>query len=325
MALRKRYKNPYKDKLKRSLVNVALWKCGFYNDKQNVVVKPDEFKHEVELPNFEKEKPSVMWVNHSSFLVNIKGCNILTDPIWSEFCSPVSFIGPKRLHSPGISIDDLPPIDFVILSHNHYDHMDIKTILELKKRFSKIIWVVPLGLKKWFNKRKITNVFELNWWEDISFVKSANEKIKITCVPSQHYSGRGLLDFNHTLWGGFVFEVLEKGNSYKKFYFVGDTGYNDYDFKKIGEKWNGIDLSLIPIGAYIPKRFMETVHVNPQNAVRIHQEIKSKFSIGMHWKTFHLSDEPKDQPPYDLFLELNKANIPVEEFISINPGRYVNW
>jgi N-acyl-phosphatidylethanolamine-hydrolysing phospholipase D len=196
--------------------------------------------------------------------------------------------------------------------------LDKKTILDLNKKFKKQIkWIVPLGTKKWFKKKTIDNVIELNWWQNYE-----DELINIYSVPAQHYSGRNILDGNKSLWTGYVLKVKE---DQKKLYFTGDSGYNDIDFKKIGNKFNEIDLSLIPIGTYIPRKFMKPVHTDPQDAIKIHKDVNSKFSIGMHWRTFHLSDENMHLPPYELYLNLKKENIDTSEFTVLEPGAYVNW
>jgi N-acyl-phosphatidylethanolamine-hydrolysing phospholipase D len=267
-----------------------------------------------------------MWINHSTFLIKVENVHILTDPIWSQRCSPVSFFGPKRRHPPALALKTLPKIDYVLISHNHYDHLDKKTVLELFALYPDITWLVPLGVQSWFTKLGISKVFEHTWWESRELSNPASSlKISITAVPAQHFSGRNTKDINSTLWVGWVVEFKKDNSHSKRFYFVGDTGYNPYDFKKIGEHWQEMDLSLIPIGSYVPRKFMSPVHIEPFDAVRIHQEVKSKLSIGMHWKTFRLSDEPLNQPPYDLYLALQKEGIDPSHFLALEPGHEINW
>lgn len=325
MDNKKRFVNPHLKDVKRSIFDVLLWKTGILKDPVTSVIPPDNFLYPHNRSAFDKNMPSAVWVNHSTFLIHIDGINILTDPVWSNYCSPFKFIGPKRRHEPSLSFHELPKIDYVLISHNHYDHMDKKTIMVLNKSNPNIRWIVPDGVKKWFVKRNIDNVFELSWWETVSFVGENNKPIKIHAVPAQHFSGRKLFDFNHTLWAGYVMEIKRYDDTYKRLYFTGDTGYNDNDFKEIGKKWDKIDLSLIPIGAYAPRKFMKPVHVNPKEAVEIHKDVNSSFSIGMHWKTFNLSDEPFNLPPYDLFLSMKDAKLEPDTFITVNPGDYVNW
>jgi N-acyl-phosphatidylethanolamine-hydrolysing phospholipase D len=311
----RRFINPFEDKIRKHLFHFLLWKLGYYKELLPCDSFEESFVYPVQLPSFDEKLPSCVWINHSSFLIELAGVSVLTDPVFSSYCSPIPRIGPKRLHEPPFRIEDLSKVDVVLISHNHYDHLDKKSVMALFQRFPKILWVVPTKLKKWFTKLGIENVVQLSWWESFS-----QNRVKISSVPAQHFSGRYLFDLNHTLWSGYVVEV-----GHKRFYFSGDTGYNAFDFKKIGERWGSIDLSLIPIGAYSPRKFMKPVHVNPTEAVEIHQDVRSKLSIGMHWKTFRLSEEPIKRPPFDLFLAMKEAKLDPKSFIAIEPGIYVNW
>ncbi len=304
------------NKVRRTFKDFLLWKTGYYEDSSALIKCPRDFIYPFNENDFDNNDSWAVWVNHCTFLIHLQEKYILTDPIWNDSCSPVNFLGPKRRHMPGIEMNDLPYIDYVLISHNHYDHLDKKTVLELFKRFPEIVWIVPKGLKNWFKRLNIHHVRELNWWESIKF----SSGVEIFSTPAQHYSGRSLLDTNRTLWSGYVVETQNK-----RLYFTGDTGYNDHDFKAIGSKWKSFDLSLIPIGTYIPREFMKPVHINPQEAVKIHQDVGSRFSIGMHWKTFHLSDELLDVPPYELFLALQNENLDPKKFVALEPGSYVNW
>lgn len=311
-----RFTNRYSNGLKHGLFDIILWKTGFLKDEKKSINRQDCNWITIPTP-CDMNKPSVNWINHSSFLIKINGYNFLTDPVWSKKCSPFKLLGPSRLHKPPIELNSLPKIDFVLISHNHYDHLDKSTVKELAKIFPDIRWIVPYGLKEWFSKHSIYKVYEFFWWETFSF-----DGFTITAVPAQHFSGRHILDYNQSLWTGFV---VEEENLKKRFYFAGDTGYNEFDFKEIGKKFNWMDLSLIPIGAYIPRAFTRPIHVDPYEAVKIHSDVNSKFSVAMHWKTFHLSDEPQNLPPYDLHLALKQGNIDPTKFIAVDPGRYVNW
>lgn len=323
-AQKGKYINPYLLSMNRSLTHHVNWALGKYNESEKCQQPPSSFSYPKTDSTFNEEKPSVVWVNHSTFLLSVHGYHILTDPVFCHCTSPVKGVGPKRKHSPGISKESLPPISFVIISHNHYDHLDEESVQFLHKRNPNIHWIVPMGIKKWFVKRGIHKVDELNWWQAISISKGKHAKVKVTSVPAQHYSGRVLVDFNKTLWMGCVFES-DNGKESKKVYFSGDTGYNEFDFKKIGECFGKIDLSLIPIGVYSPREFMRTVHVDPIEAVEIHKDVNSSFSIGMHWNTFSLSDEPTDRPPYDLFLTMQNNLLDPKDFIATDPGVYHNW
>ena len=323
----KQFTNPYLTNPRRKLIDFFLWQLGYYNDVKKPRKKPKTFSFPNKNEKSSAQKPQITWVNHSTFLVEIGGIRLLTDPIWSKRCSPFNFIGPKRQHEHGVKIDQLPNVDIVLISHDHYDHLDKKTVLYLMSRFPKILWVVPLGLKKWFQKRGASNIIELSWWESSASHQLNFPKIslKVTAVPAQHFSGRGIFKKNRTLWVGYVIEFITKEKELKRLYFVGDTGYNDEDFKAIGKTFKKMDLSLIPIGAYVPKKFMSPVHIGPSKAVQIHQEVHSHLSLGMHWKTFHLSEEGVEQPPYDLYCELRNKRIDPKTFRVINIGQTINW
>jgi N-acyl-phosphatidylethanolamine-hydrolysing phospholipase D len=311
----KRFINPHIADSKRNFWEILRWRAGWYNEPTEPA--PSDFVYPYQVPLFNKTRPSAVWIGHCTFLLEIDSLTILTDPMWSDYCSPIRIRGLKRLHEAPIALEDLPSIDVVLLSHNHYDHLDAATILTLHRFHPQILWVVPSRLSTWFKKRGIGRVVELGWWEaqDHSFYR-------ITAVPAQHFSGRTLWDQNKTHWNGYVFESKKSG---KKFYFVGDTGYNSLGFKEIGGRWPYMDLSLIPIGTYVPRQFMSPVHCSPYDGVEIHQDVNSKFSLGMHWKTFCLSDEPASRPPYDLFLALQKKGLSSESFIPLDPGCFVNW
>lgn len=249
----------------------------------------------------------VTFVNHSTFLIQWNMLNMLTDPVWSERCSPFTFAGPQRMRPPGIEFDDLPHIDIVLLSHNHYDHLDIHTVKQIEQRFSPL-FIVPLGVKAYLENNTIKNLIELDWWE------ATNAGIAIKAVPAQHFSGRGMFDRDKTLWCGYVLE-----HEGKKLYFAGDSGYGAF-FKKIGKIAGPMDVSLIPIGAYVPEWFMSPIHVNPTQAIQIHKDVNSKQSIAMHFGTFPLADEGQGKAEEDLILALDKQSIPQKTFIIPSEG-----
>jgi N-acyl-phosphatidylethanolamine-hydrolysing phospholipase D len=313
----RRFSNPHVKDLKRNLWNFLLWKFGRYDAPTLKAPPPADFQYPAQASSFDRNLPSALWVGHSTYLIEVNGLFILTDPVWGQYCSPVPLHTLRRQTEPPITLADLPPIDIVLISHNHYDHLDAKTIHALHRFHPQIEWIVPEALSPWFKRRGIEGVVELERWKTHSCKKCA-----ITAVPAQHFSGRGLWDKNKTHWNGYVVETFDP---VKRLYFTGDTGYNGEDFKAIGRHWSHMDLSLIPIGTYIPEKFMRPVHICPEEAVRIHTEVKSLLSLGMHWKTFHLSDEPIDSPPYDLYLSMKERGIPFEKFLPIDIGTYVNW
>ncbi|KAI9498659.1 beta-lactamase superfamily domain-containing protein [Zychaea mexicana] len=280
----------------------------------------------------------VTWLGHACALVQINGVNVLLDPVFSDRCSPFSFVGPKRYTEPPCQLKDLPKIDAVVISHNHYDHLDLNSIKELAEQHPEAHFYVPLGNKAWFNIEKSNErVTELDWWQDRTLTLGNGKAVKLTCTPCQHFSGRGILDRNKTLWASWCLEGVREGQSSGgKVFFGGDTGYRavpqgtkpdaQYDedhldtlphcpaFKEIGSRIGPFDLSLIPIGAYSPRWFMSTIHCSPEDAVRVHEDVKSKKSIGIHWGTFVLTDEPIDEPPERLKKALQKRGHDGEVF-----------
>ena len=251
-----------------------------------------------------KTQKTLTWIGHASFLLQVNGINILTDPHLTKRASPVIFAGPSRTTPPGLSLEDLPDIDIIVISHNHYDHLDYQTILKItrKQKNNQPLVLVPLKLKKLLESFGARNVKELEWWENTTF-----KNLTIHSVPVQHWSNRSF-NTNKTLWCGWVFET--EGF---KCVFVGDTGYSK-DFLSIQKKFGFMDLSLIPIGAYAPRWFMKDHHCNVEEAIQIHKDLKSKKSIAMHWGTFQLTDEPMDEPPKLLEKLTVQKNLLPDEF-----------
>ncbi|MDF3819977.1 MBL fold metallo-hydrolase [Leptospira sp. 96542] len=272
----------------KNLINVIWWQIERLSLRNSL--DPKDYPEFPTLHNDGKtlrsnqKSLSVTWVGHASTLIQLDNVNILTDPIWSERCSPVSFAGPKRFTKPGLSLDDLPPIDIVILSHNHYDHTDLPTLKELERRFHPRFFI-GLGNQTWLQKEGLGSVSEMDWWDKIE-VKG----IRLHFTPSQHFSGRGLFDRDETLWGSYVLE----GKS-QKVYFGGDTGYYSH-FREIGERFGSFDVAILPIGAFEPRWFMAPVHVDPAETVQAFVDLRAKYLIPIHYMTFVLSDEALDSP-----------------------------
>jgi L-ascorbate metabolism protein UlaG (beta-lactamase superfamily) len=252
---------------------------------------------------------AVTFVNHATFLIQINGATILTDPVWSERASPFHWIGPRRVRSPGVPFEDLPEIDVILLSHNHYDHLDIATLKKLRERFAPTVFaadgdarlVVPLGFKE---------VHEIDWWDDVQF----NDVLKVTFVPAQHFSARGLFDRRKSLWGGYMIE-----SQGRRIYFGGDTGYSTH-FSDIKARLGSPDIAMLGIGAYEPRWFMKPIHMNPAEAVCAHRDLGAKQSIVMHFGTFQLTTEAIDQPREDLALSLSDSGIPESQFVVLHEG-----
>lgn len=229
------------------------------------------------------KKATVTWVGHSTLLVTLNGVTFLTDPTWSATASPLA-LGPSRFVGPPLSLEDLPHIDFVVVSHNHYDHMDLKTLKTLESRGARIF--VPLANAYLLEGLGAERVTEMDWWDQIDL-----EGVRLHCVPAKHWSRRGLFDRNRSLWSGWVVE--SKG---RRFYFAGDTGSFD-GFRLIRDRIGAPDLAAIPIGAYEPKELMSASHLNPEEAVDALEELDAVQSVAVHFGTFDLSDEPIDDPP----------------------------
>ena len=250
-----------------------------------------------------------VWVGHATYLINNGDINILTDPIFSKRASPIGFAGPKRMIPPAMQLNDLPKIDAVVVSHNHYDHFDIWSLKKLYKLNPETIFMIPVGDKKKLIKAGIENVVEMNWWESL---KVSNTTFHFT--PVQHWSKRGLFDRNKSLWGGWFMQTDALA-----LYHAGDTGYSN-DFKTTYERLGAPDYSFIPIGAYDPRWFMKDSHVNPEEAVQIALDLKTSHSFGMHWGTFTLTDEPVLEPPVRLERALIDQNLEADFFRSPKPG-----
>lgn len=244
------------------------------------------------------------FVNHATFLLQFDGLNVLTDPIWSERCSPVSWAGPRRVRAPGVAFDELPRIDVVLVSHNHYDHLDLPTLRRLHAAHRPLI-VTTLGNRDFLAAAGIPGAVELDWWQG----RALREGVRVTVTPAQHFAARGLDDRMRTLWGGFAIEAPGA-----RVLFAGDTGYCD-GFREIGRRLGPFDLGLIPIGAYEPRWFMQPMHCTPEEAIRIHRDIRARQSVAMHFGCFPLADDGYQQPIDDFLAARAAAGLPADEFI----------
>jgi N-acyl-phosphatidylethanolamine-hydrolysing phospholipase D len=230
--------------------------------------------------------PTLTWVGHATLLVQMEHVTFLTDPIWSNRPSPVPLLGPRRFVPPGLLMKDMPPIDFVVISHNHYDHLDLSTLRTLAERDPATIFYVPLGNGELLRDNGVANVTELDWGETAIY-KGAT----IHCLPSQHWSKRTLSDTHQALWSSWAIT-----GSARRFYFAGDSGYFN-GFEAIGERLGPFDLAALPIGAYAPRAMMSESHMNPEEAVRAAVDLRARRAVAMHFGTFDLSDEPLAEPP----------------------------
>ena len=258
--------------------------------------------------------PTATWIGHATLLIQLDGLNILTDPHWSDRASPVSFAGPKRLVPPGLRFEHLPPIHLVLISHDHYDHLDVQTVRRLA-RLHRPQFLVPLRLQQWFEEMEVPNVRELDWWDSQKIQDSV-----VTCVPVQHFSGRTLWDRNRRLWSGWAVQ----GNS-GHFFFAGDTGYYPELFKEIRRRLGAFDLAAIPIGAYLPPYMMKFVHSTPEQALQILSDIGAERFLAMHWGTFDLADEPIGEPPKRLAAETHRLGLDPKRVWVMQPGETRPW
>lgn len=262
------------------------------------------------VPKQDSNQHSITFINHATFLLQIDGLNILTDPIWSDRASPYQWIGPKRMRSPGIAFEDLPPIDTVLISHNHYDHLDIHAVKRLRENHDPQ-FVVPLGVEKFLQKHGVEKTIHLDWWEEAQ----TEQNLGLTSVPARHFSGRGLFDRNKTLWCGYVLHT-----SLGNIYFAGDSGYGDF-FKEIGHRFGPMHTSMIPIGAYKPRWFMAPIHMSPEEAVLAHRDVQSQQSIAMHFGTFPMADDGMFEAAEDLKIARKNYEITEEQFNILPEGK----
>ena len=252
---------------------------------------------------------AVTFVNHATFLIQMAGLNILTDPVWSNRIGSFGWLGSARVRKPGVAFDDLPRIDLILISHNHYDHLDLDTLKRLSQKFSPTV-LVPIGDKDLVESAGFTDVRELDWWENIEI----GQGLKITFTPTQHFSRRGLFDLQKSLWGSYL---IQGGG--QSVYFGGDTGYSIH-FAEIKKRLGASDIALLGIGAYEPRWFMQPIHMNPAEAVKADIDLGAKQSIAMHFGTYQLSSESIDQPPADLKTALAKEGVPKDRFVVLTEG-----
>jgi len=303
-------RHPLPDPVKRSfwrfLRRRFLGNDNWPKAKHQIGKIPTEAPDHDAIQNPDPARLQVTWVGHATVLVQYGGLNILTDPVFSDRASPFKRVGPKRYSQPGLSIDQLPELDLVLLSHNHYDHFDVASLTALGNAPR---YILPLKNGALLEKAGVTpdRYSEMDW-DDTTL----HGDVKITHIPSNHWSSRTTKDRKEMLWGGYI---LEFGDGYR-FYFVGDTGWNEALYTEMGEIHGGIDFGLIPIGAYDPRDFMRNSHCNPEEAVQIMQVMGVKKALAIHWGTFVLTAEPVDEPPVRLASALKRAGLGDDDFIA---------
>ena len=254
-------------------------------------------------------RPAVWWLGHATVLLRINGRYLITDPHLNHRASPLPMLGPVRKVPSPASVRELPPIDAVLISHNHYDHLDITTVRQLLRANAGVRFYVPLGLAEWVRAQGAKQVQELDWWD-----RRDDTDFEIHCVPAQHWSARGLFDRNRTLWSGW----MVRAGAFS-FYFSGDTGYTPY-LADIADRLGAPTLAALPVGAYEPRWFMRGQHVNPMEAVQLHRELAIRQSLAVHWGTFELADDSLDEPLQALKQSLHEQDVGEDEFWVFKQG-----
>jgi L-ascorbate metabolism protein UlaG (beta-lactamase superfamily) len=257
---------------------------------------------------------TITWIGHATLLIQLDGVNVLTDPHFSERASPVSFAGPRRLMPPGVRFEDLPPIHVVLISHDHFDHLDEATVRRLAATHHPRFYV-PLGLRAWFGERGITDVVELDWWE------SRTERgLTLSCLPVQHWTSRSFFEMNGRLWSGWAVT-----GGQRRLFFGGDTGYYAPTFKEIGDRLGPFDLVAVSIGAYSPASMMGFTHTTPEQSLQIFSDVRGRRFVAMHWGTFDLADEPPAEPPARLQVEARRLGLDPERVWILQHGQTRRW
>ena len=301
-----KFKNTDGEAIDKSIKDLIRWQRNQKKPTLAFIDLSDDWQN----INLDIENNYLIWIGHSTFLIKKDGLTILTDPVFSERASPFKRFGPKRLIPPSLSIKDLPPIDVITVSHNHYDHLDIRSLKKISKKNPEAFFLIPKGDIDIFKKRNIDNVFEFEWWQNIDLKDHI-----FTFTPVQHWSARGLFDRNESLWGGWFI----KSTDYS-LYHAGDTGYSN-DFVETQKRLGSPKYAFLPIGAYDPEWFMSASHVNPEDSIRIMKDLGAEFSFGMHWGTFTLTAEDTLEPAQRLNEALN--NDKLDNFITLKPGEVV--
>lgn len=301
----KRFFNPQRSARRRG--DLLTW----LRTRERIAWRPTKPEPIPDSPPLRSETLRVTWINHSTVLIQIAGQNILTDPVYSDRVSPFSSLGPRRHHPPGVAFDNLPPIDTVLISHAHYDHLDRATIDRLIARDNPL-FVAGLGLKQWFERRGTRRITTIDWWQTAPATKAA---VTISGVPARHWSRRGLLDRNRSLWLGYWLAHPDHGSVY----FAGDTGYGPH-FRAIRERLGVPTVALLPIGAYEPRWFMAPQHMNPADAVTAHRDLCARRSIGIHFGTFKLTDEGRLDPVTALAAACLDQGLDAGDFIAPSYG-----
>lgn len=311
------FQNPHTDKIDKNALD--FFKMRWFGDEewadqeQEVALIPQQA-----LPDDHFQSPSsqprLTWLGHASFIIELNGKRIITDPILTNRASPVSFTGPERLSEPPLTSEQLPQIDVVIISHNHYDHLDEATIKALAQQPRQPQFLVPLGLSDWLLEQGVAaeNIESADWWQEIKI-----DSLTFTATPSQHWSARSLFDRMQSLWASWY---IADSVSQKRVWFAGDTGYNNIQFNQIRERLGAVDMALVPVGAYQPEWFMQPQHTSPAEAMKLHQDLQAKQSVVMHFATYQLAAESLQETLNDIEAARTEQQVSADIFRVIPIG-----
>ena len=313
------FRNPWPDAAPATTADVFRWQAERRRNPRVPNPPPGHFPRATPAfatPRAQPGELTATWVGHSTVLLQVGGLNVLTDPMWSKRASPLWFAGPPRLTPPGIDFDALPPIDIVLQSHNHYDHLDTRTVRRIARRHPTARWYAPLGLAPLLRRWGVRDIVERDWWQtedhrNAGASSGAVAAAAIGCTPAQHFSARSFRDRNRTLWCGWS---IEAGG--RRVYFAGDTGLHP-EFAEIADRYGPFDLVLLPIGAYEPRWFMRRVHMDPEDALEAYRALRGPYAdvpsptmLAIHWGTFRLTDEPAEEPPERMKQKWAEAGLP---------------
>jgi N-acyl-phosphatidylethanolamine-hydrolysing phospholipase D len=308
MGTDRRFRNPWPDSEPHGLPALLRWRRE--RGSRTLVPSPPRGSFptatpEIAYPRARSGDFTATWIGHSTVLLQLGALNVLTDPVFSERAFPVQWMGPRRVMDPGLPLDALPPLDVIVVSHSHYDHLDRPAVKRITRAHPDATWIVPLGLGAYIRPWGARDIIELDWWQE-----AVSRGLRVTATPARHFSARRLGDRNRTLWCGFAFAAENE-----RIWFAGDTAYHP-EFGQIGTRCGPFDFVIIPIGAYDPRWFMERVHVDPEEAVRVYGDLiaahpgrRGPLMLGVHWGTFRLTDEPMDEPPRRTIARWRQAGL----------------
>ena len=310
------FRNPWWTDEPSRVGGVALWIAQRLGRRLagRAVPQPDRSLFPRDVPRIEAPRAAqhrllATWIGHSTFLIQMSGVNIVTDPMWGARASPVRFMGPRRWLPPAVALENLPPVDLILQSHNHYDHLDRGTVEWLARHHPAARWLAPLGVGSLLRRFGAADVTEHDWWESVSV-----SGVEITSTPARHFSARGLLDRDDTLWCGWSVRSPDR-----RIFFAGDTGLHP-EFAAIARRLGPFDLTMLPIGAYDPRWFMKPVHMAPEEAAEASLVMRAvqppghrSITAAMHWGTFKLTDEPMDEPPRRMAAAWSRHGLPVDD------------